>query len=221
MTTEALNDKVIIQQEILNIKAEQKDYQGKEASRALRKEGKIPCVVYGNNEENITISTNLRDFISLYNKGNIESKLINLDIGKKSLKTLIKEVQLHPVTDLPLHIDFQVIKEKEKVKVPLLLKFTNRASSPGIKVGGVLNIIMRNLICFCTSDKIPKYLEVNLKGRNIGDSIRISDVELPNYITPVLKNLNETIATITGRGKAKVEGEASAEAEKEGSADSK
>lgn len=204
MTKEVLQKSDIIKQEVLELKATARTASGKEASNSVRKNSQIPCILYGEKTKNVMLSTNLKEFLSLYNKGNIEAKLFNLDIDGKTNRSIVREVQLHPVTDVPLHIDFQRVSSKDLLKVPLLIKFTEKELCVGIKRGGVLNIIVRSILCMCDSNNIPKYLEVSLKGRSVGDSFRVKDIKFPETVTPVTKDLNATIATLTGRGKAKM-----------------
>ena len=187
----------------LTLIAEEKKSSGTGTSRALRKNGRIPAVVYGFNE-NQMISLVYKDFLKEYQKGNLFSKLFNVKLGKKVLKVIPREVQIDAVSDNPIHIDFQLIKEDIPIKVFAKVKVINQEKSPGLKKGGVLNIVKRAVHLSCIPKNIPKYLEIDVSGFEIGRNVHIGDVELPTGITPI-EHGNFTILTIAGRIEEKEE----------------
>ncbi len=206
-------------QETLKLDAEIREDTGKSAARAIRKQGRIPGIVYGDGKE-VKISLEHKPLALAYSKGGFRSKVVELNTGKEVLRVLPREVQLHPVTDRPLHVDFLKIPEDKKVKVRVKVQFINREKSPGIKRGGILNIVRRTVELLCDANNIPEILIADLEGLQIRDSVHFSSLEVPEGVTPVIDDRDFTIATIAGRIK-KEEVEAApvaegAEAEAEG-----
>jgi large subunit ribosomal protein L25 len=182
---------------------EEKKGSGTGSARALRKEGKIPAIIYGF-DENHMISLIYKDFLKEYQKGNLSSRLLEVKLGKKILKVISREVQTDPVTDNPIHIDFQLIKENIPVKVAVRVKVINKDKSPGIKIGGILNIVRKYISLNCIPQNIPEHLEIDISGFEIGRNVHISDLVLPEGVVPVDKD-NFTILTIAGRVEEKEE----------------
>ncbi|WP_236870492.1 50S ribosomal protein L25/general stress protein Ctc [Candidatus Bandiella numerosa] len=182
---------------------EEKKGSGTGSARALRKEGKISAIIYGF-DENHMISLIYKDFLKEYQKGNLSSRLLEVKLGKKILKVISREVQTDPVTDNPIHIDFQLIKENIPVKVAVRVKVINKDKSPGIKIGGILNIVRKYISLNCIPQNIPEYLEIDISGFEIGRNVHISDLVLPEGVVPVDKD-NFTILTIAGRVEEKEE----------------
>lgn len=187
----------------LVLAGEEKKGSGTGNSRALRREGKLPAIIYGF-DENHMISLIYKDFLKEYHKGNLLSKLVNIKIGKKSLKVIPRDVQIDPVSDAPIHVDFQLIKDSVPIKVDVRVKVINQDKSPGIKKGGILNVVKKYISLNCIPKNIPGYLEIDVSGFEIGKNIHINDIELPDGITPVDKS-NFTVLTIAGRVEEKDE----------------
>jgi large subunit ribosomal protein L25 len=181
---------------------EERKGSGTGSSRAIRRDGKIPAVVYGFNE-NYSISIDYKEFLKEYHKSNLLSKLYDMQVGKKKLKVIPREVQIDPVSDNPIHIDFQLIKEDVPVKISVRVKVINQDKSPGIKRGGVLNIVKRIIRLNCIPKKIPEFLEVDVSGFEIGQNVHISDLKLEDGVVPIAHD-NFTIVTIaSGRTEEK------------------
>jgi len=176
---------------------------GTGSARALRREGKIPAVIYGFNENHL-ISLVYKDFLKEYQKGNLLSKLLDIKFGKKTLKVIPREVQTDPVTDNPIHVDFQLIKENIPIKVAVRVKVINKDKSPGIKRGGILNIVRKYISLNGIPKNIPEDLEIDIAGFEIGRNVHINDIVLSEDVVPVDKN-NFTILTIAGRVEEKEE----------------
>ena len=176
---------------------EVKKESGTGSSRALRREGKLPAIIYGFNENHM-ISLVYKDFLKEYLKGNLLSKLMNIELGKKSLKVIPRDVQIDPLSDDPIHVDFQLIKDSIAIKVAVKVKVINKDKSPGIKRGGILNVVKKHINLNCIPKNIPEYLEIDVSGFEIGKNIHISDIKLPEGVVPVDKD-NFTILTIAGR----------------------
>ena len=177
--------------------AELRNSSGTGAARALRKEGKIPAIIYGGKDQK-AISLSNKEFLKEYEKSNIFSKIIEMNIDKKVIKLITREVQMHPVKDVPMHVDFQEIVKGMVVKTTVTVKVINKEKCPGIKKGGVLNIVHRTIEFSCPPEKIPPYIEVNIEGYEIGDNIHIEDLNLPKELKPIEKG-NFTVITIAGR----------------------
>ncbi|HSQ98247.1 MAG TPA: 50S ribosomal protein L25/general stress protein Ctc [Rickettsiales bacterium] len=175
---------------------------GSANTRRLRKEDKIPAVIYGNNgNENIYFSVLKKDFEKEYLKTNIQLKPIELDLDGKKYKVLVYQIDLDPVTDMPRHVDFVNLEGKKELKVCIPVNYTGSDKAPGIKKGGFLNILKRKIECFCTLENIPSSIEVDVSKMHIGSKVKINDITLPNNVKATEKS-NFDICSITGRGKS-------------------
>jgi large subunit ribosomal protein L25 len=202
--------------EVLNLSAETRGRVGKGASRALRREGRVPAVIYGNKEEPTAISLNERELMKALMTGHFMNSVIMVDVGGKSVRTLPKDVSLDVVTDRPVHVDFLRISEHATVTVAVPVVFTDEELSPGIKKGGVLNVVRHELELVVDAAEIPEQVEISLKGLEVGDSLHISAVTLPKGATSAITDRDFTIATVTAPSALKsAEGEAAAAEEAE------
>ena len=182
--------------ETLNLSAETRDRAGKGASRALRREGRVPAVIYGNKEEPTSISVNERELQKLLNSGHFMNSVVMVDAGNGAIRTLPKDVSFDVVSDRPLHVDFLRIGEHSSVTVAVPVVFIDEDAAPGLARGGVLNIVRHEIELVVDAAEIPSELTISLKGREIGDSIHISDVTLPRGATPAIDDRDFAIATI-------------------------
>jgi len=180
----------------LTLSAEARDRAGKGASRALRREGRVPAVIYGNKEEPVSIHIEEKFLIKQLSTGHFMNTVVMLDIGGKAVRTLPKDVAFHPVTDRPMHVDFLRISEHAKVHVEVPVNFVDEESSPGIKRGGVLNIVRHELELVCDAAEIPDQVDISLAGFDVGDSIHISAVKLPKGVSSAITDRDFTIATL-------------------------
>ena len=180
----------------LNLPAETRERAGKGASRALRREGRVPAVVYGGNEEPLSIHVEEKLLIKQLSTGHFLNSIVEIEVGGKKLRTLPKDVAFHPVNDRPLHADFLRLSKDSTVHVNVPVMFTNEEASPGLKRGGVLNIVRHELELICDADKIPEDIQIDVTGFDIGDSIHISAVTLPKGVTSAITDRDFTIATI-------------------------
>jgi large subunit ribosomal protein L25 len=169
---------------------------GTGAARAARREGNIPAVVYGGKEGPAHISVNAREMTLSYLKGRFLSTIFVLDVDGKKQRVIPREVQLHPVSDSIVHADFMRLVEGARIKLYIPVHFKNQDESPGIKKGGVLNIVRHEVEFYCPADKIPQFIDADLKGFDIGDSLHISAIKLPDGIKPVISTRDFTVATI-------------------------
>jgi large subunit ribosomal protein L25 len=183
--------------EQLTLSAETRERAGKGASRAMRREGRVPAVVYGNKEEPLAIHLEEKALIKALSSGHFMNSVVMIEVGGgATARTLPKDVQFHPVTDRPLHVDFLRISEHSKVTVAVPIRFVGEEESRGIKRGGVLNAVRHELELVCDAAEIPDEIEISLKGLNIGDSLHISAVTLPKGVESAITDRDFTIATI-------------------------
>ena len=180
----------------LTLSAEARERAGKGASRALRREGRVPAVIYGNNEEPTTVHLEEKALMKALHTGHFMNSVVMVGVGGKDVRTLPKDVSFHPVTDHPLHVDFLRISEHAKVTVNVPVHFINELAAPGIKRGGVLNVVRHELELVCDAAEIPDEIAVDLTGFEVGDSIHISVVTLPKGVTSAISDRDYTIATI-------------------------
>jgi len=193
----------------LTLSAETRDRGGKGASRHLRREGRIPAVIYGDKKEPISIHLAERDLMKALHTGHFMNSVVMIDGIDGSIRTLPKDVQLHPVSDRPLHVDFLRIGEHTTVHVNVPLRFENEEASPGIKRGGVLSVVRHEVELVVDAAEIPDEIVVDLTGYEVGDSIHISVVTLPKGAHWAIEDRDFTIATITAPSALKSsEGEA-------------
>lgn len=181
----------------LTLSAETRERAGKGASRAMRREGRVPAVIYGNKQEALSIHLEEKALMKLLNTGHFMNSVVMIDgAAGSAIRTLPKDVQFHPVTDRPLHVDFLRISEHATITVSVPVVFVDQDESKGIKRGGVLNIVQHEVDLVCDASEIPGELTISLKGVEIGDSIHISNVTLPNGVTPAITDRDFTIATM-------------------------
>ncbi len=180
----------------LTLSAETRETAGKGASRSLRREGRIPAVIYGNNEAPTGIHVEEKALLKALHTGHFMNSVVMVTVDGKQVRTLPKDVAFHPVTDRPLHADFLRISEHAKVTVNVPVHFINEDKSPGIKRGAVLNIVRHELELNCDAAEIPDEITIDLTGTDVGDSIHISAVTLPKGVTSSIEDRDFTIATI-------------------------
>jgi len=197
--------------ETLTLPAEARERAGKGASRAIRRDGRTPAVIYGGKEEPTLIHVEQKELVRQLGTGHFMNSIVLIEIGGKTIRTLPKDVAFHPVTDRPLHVDFLRLTGDSKVEVSVPVVFVNEDASPGLKKGGVLNIVRHELDLLCPNADIPEEIQIDVTGREIGDSIHISSVTLPKGVTSVITDRDFTIATVIApSGLKSSEGEAAA-----------
>ncbi|MDC8753248.1 50S ribosomal protein L25/general stress protein Ctc [Erythrobacter sp. sf7] len=200
----------------LNLPAEARERAGKGASRALRRDGRTPAVIYGGKEEPTMIHVEQKELVKQLMTGHFMNSIVNIEIGGKTIKTLPKDVAFHPVTDRPTHVDFLRLSADSKVDVAVPVVFINEEKSPGLKKGGVLNIVRHELELVCPADSIPGEIEIDVTGKDVGDAIHISEVALPAGVESAITDRDFTIATLVAPSALKKsEGAAAAEVTEE------
>ncbi|HZF96173.1 MAG TPA: 50S ribosomal protein L25/general stress protein Ctc [Allosphingosinicella sp.] len=206
--------------EQLTLSAETRERAGKGASRAMRREGRVPAVIYGQKQDPVQIHVEEKALIKALSNGHFMNTVVMIDVGGETARTLPKDVQFHPVTDRPLHVDFFRIGEHSTVTVAVQIRFIDEEECRGLKRGGALNAVRHELELVCDASEIPEVIEISLKGLNIGDSLHISSVELPKGVTPAITDRDFTIVTIVPSSGSVMEAEdAAVEAEAEAAAD--
>lgn len=198
----------------LTLSAETRDRVGKGASRALRREGRVPAVIYGNKEDPVGIHVEEKALMKLLMTGHFMNSVVMVEgVGKKAVRTLPKDVTFDAVTDRPIHVDFLRISEHAKVHVNVPVVFTDDELAPGIKRGGVLNVVRHEVELIVDAASIPDQINASLKGLEVGDSLHISAVTLPEGATPAIDDRDFTIATVVAPSALKSsEGDTSTEA---------
>lgn len=180
----------------LTLTAETRERAGKGASRALRREGQVPAVIYGMKQEPLSITVPERALVKALSTGHFMNTVVMIENGGKQIRTLPKDVQFHPVNDRPMHVDFFRISEHATVTVAVPVRFTDDEESPGIKRGGVLNVVRHELELICDAAEIPDEIVISLKGLEVGDTLHISAVTLPKGVTSAIDDRDYTIATV-------------------------
>ncbi|AWC22952.1 MULTISPECIES: 50S ribosomal protein L25/general stress protein Ctc [Aminobacter] len=202
--------------ETYELKAEARELVGKGSAREVRRNGKVPAVIYGDKQPPLAIALSYKDVFYKIHGGGFLTTVATIDVDGKKIKVLPKDFQLDPVRDFPMHVDFLRVGANTEVNVQVPVHFINEEKSPGIKRGGTLNIVRHEVELHCPANAIPESITVDLDGTDIGDSIHISAVKLPKGVKPVISDRDFTIATIAGTSASKSEEattEAAAEAE--------
>jgi len=183
--------------EMITFAAEVREAAGKGPARALRRSGRVPAVIYGERKDQEMVSLEARALRRQLGNPRFFSTLCSLQINGEAVRVLPRDVQLHPVTDDPLHADFVRVSAGTTVEVEVQVVFVNEDVSPGLKRGGVLNIVRREVELVCPADAIPAEITVDLKAFDIGDSVHISHVALPEGVRPTITDRDFTVATIS------------------------
>ncbi|MCP5322389.1 MAG: 50S ribosomal protein L25/general stress protein Ctc [Candidatus Paracaedibacteraceae bacterium] len=185
----------------IELNTEVRKTSGTSSARAERAKNRIPAILYGLKKENESFSIAQNDVLRELSKPGFRTHLFDLKIGSKTQKALIKAIQFHSVTDLPIHIDFQRVDKTSKFEILVPIKFINHEKSPGIKRGGTLNTVTHKINVMCTIDNIPEYIYIDLAGLKGGDRVSMSSLKLPEGVM-LARNSQPTVCTlIKGRGK--------------------
>jgi len=192
--------------EIFEIAAEKRERAGKGIARALRREGQVPAVIYGDSKDPEGIAVSRKELTKLYNTGRLASTLMDIELDGKKHRVIARDVQLHPVRDDILHADFLRLGKGSKIAVEVSVTFLNEETCPGLKQGGVLNVVRYTVELNCPADNIPETIELDLAEAQMNDSLHISEVALPEGVEPVISDRDFTIATIAAPASLKSEG---------------
>ncbi|MBI3706800.1 MAG: 50S ribosomal protein L25/general stress protein Ctc, partial [Proteobacteria bacterium] len=197
--------------ETVKIVAKARQRAGKGAARATRRSGRVPAVIYGGKLPPALIDLDPKAVIAEIGRPGFYTRLFDVEIDGKSERTLPRDVQLHPVYDTPEHVDFMRVSEGTRIRVSVPVKFLDQEKSPGLKRGGVLNVVRHRIDVYCRIDNMPQQIDITLDGLDIGDSIHIQSVNLPSGVTPTIAR-NFTIAAVAAPSVLKTAEEEAAEA---------
>ena len=198
--------------QVIALTAEVRERAGKGTARQTRRDGRIPAVIYGNKQAPVTISLELRGFTRILQQPGFFTHLFDVTVDGATHRVLPRDVQFHPVTDVPLHVDFLRVSADTRITVMVPVEFVNQDKSAGLKKGGVLNIVRHEIEVTAVADNIPEHITVSCEGFDVGESIHISSVTLPEGVKPTIDR-DFTIATIaapSGLKSEAAEGEAAA-----------
>ena len=179
-----------------NLKAIKRESASTGETNKLRAKGFIPAILYGGKDPNTKISVEKKTIENILNSDSFLSTVIELEVDGKKQKVLPRDVAYHVVSDEPIHIDFMRVVAGSKIIIEIPVKFKNHADSPGLKRGGVLNIVRRKVELSCPADQIPEDILIDLSGTDIGTSIKISSVTLPDKVMPTITDRDFVIATV-------------------------
>ncbi|MEW6090621.1 50S ribosomal protein L25/general stress protein Ctc [Parvibaculum sp.] len=209
--------------ETQTLKAEAREKGSKGAVRSLRRQGRVPAVIYGDKKSPELITVSYKDVSALYQTGTFMSHTLDVEIGGKTERVIPRDVQFEPVRDFIIHVDFLRLGKNATIVVEVPVHFHNHEASPGLKAGGVLNIVRHEIELTCPADAIPEQIDIDLKGYEMGTSIHISAVTLPANVKPTITDRDFTIATIaapaavvSADNEAKAEEKAEAKSEAKG-----
>jgi large subunit ribosomal protein L25 len=201
------------------LKAEVRDRVGKGAARAVRRQDRIPAIIYGDKKPPIPISLPQREMTVRLHSGGFLTHMAMIDVAGEKIRVIPKDYQLDPVRDFLIHVDFLRVGEGARLTLDVPVHFVNHFASPGLKRGGVLNIVRHAIEMSVPADAIPEAIEVDLTGLDIGDSVHISHVKLPEGAKSTIVERDFTIATIAGAAAMLPETETAAETPAEGEAE--
>jgi large subunit ribosomal protein L25 len=201
--------------QIHNLSAEPKERAGKGAARAARRAGRIPGVIYGAKQPPLMITLDPQEMSREMRGGGFFTTLFDVKVNGGSERVLARDLQLHPVSERPLHVDFLRVSSTTVVEVEVPCHFVNDEESPGIKRGGVLNVVRHTLELSCRADAIPNEIVIDLTGLEIGDSVHISQIDLPEGVKPTITDRDFTVASIAAPSVVKEEAAEEAEGEEE------
>jgi large subunit ribosomal protein L25 len=189
-----------------------RDKVGKGAARSTRRQGMIPAVIYGGKEPPVAISLPDREVYFKIHGGGFFTTVATIDVGGKKIRAIPRDYQLDPVSERPVHVDFMRVVPGSRLTIEVPVQFINESGSPGIRRGGVLNVVRHRIAVVCPADAIPERIVADLTGLDINDSLHISAITLPEGVRPTITERDFTIATIAAPAGVKEEMKAAAEA---------
>ena len=186
--------------DMTTISASERERVGKGSARAARRAGLVPAVIYGNKKDPVGINMEAREITKIVHQPGIFGRLLEIDVAGNKSTVLTRDIQFHPVTDLVMHMDFLRVSGTASVAVAVAVEFINEDKCPGIRVGGVLNVVRYEVELNCPASAIPEKITIDLEGVKIGDSIHISAIPLPDGVTPTITDRDFTVATLASPG---------------------
>jgi large subunit ribosomal protein L25 len=198
--------------EIISLAAEPRPTGGKGAARAVRRAGRVPGIIYGDGKAPTPVSFEPRELSRALSRPGFFATIVDVGVDGATHRTLARDVQYHPVTDGALHVDFMRVGAGAEVRVSVPVSFVNHERAPGLRRGGILNIVRHDIEIACAVDNMPDRVVVNLEGLEIGDSIHIDAVTMPEGVRPVLTSRDSTIASVAASSAVREEAMAAAAA---------
>lgn len=200
--------------EAIELSASARGGVGKGAARAARREGKVPAVVYGDQQPPESIILEYGDVLKQLKTGNFQNTAYMLNVDGTKTRVIPREVQLDPVRDFPIHVDFLRLGKEASITLEIPVQVVGEDASPGVRLGGTINLVRHTIELTCPVDAIPESITIDVSALAIGDAIHISAVPLPEGVTPAIADRDFTVLTVSGRG-AQDEDEVAEEAEEE------
>ncbi|MDR2458531.1 MAG: 50S ribosomal protein L25/general stress protein Ctc [Holosporales bacterium] len=175
-----------------------REVSGKKETRRLRHKGFVPGIIYGGDVAPRLVAVHAKELSLECDDPAFLGRVIDVEIGEEHERFLPKEIVLHPVTGHPVHVDFQRISKDSKVKIGIVIEFVNEFKSPGLKKGGIINVVVHKLECLCSPASIPPVIAIDVTGKDIGDSLLLADIKLPDGVVAAHPERDSIIATIVG-----------------------
>ena len=186
--------------DMTTISASERERVGKGSARAARRAGLVPAVIYGDKKDPVGITIVAREITKIVHQPGIFGRLLEIDVAGTKSTVLTRDIQFHPVSDIVMHLDFLRVSQSATVSVAVPVEFINEDKCPGIKIGGVLNVVRYEVELNCPATAIPEKITIDLDGVKIGDSIHISAIPLPEGVSPTITDRDFTVATLASPG---------------------
>ena len=186
--------------DMTTISASGRERVGKGSARAARRAGLVPAVIYGDKKDPVGITMEAREITKIVHQPGIFGRLLEIDVAGTKSTVLTRDIQFHPVSDVVMHLDFLRVSQSATVAVAVPVEFINEDKCPGIKIGGVLNVVRYEVELNCPATAIPEKITIDLDGVKIGDSIHISAIPLPEGVSPTITDRDFTVATLASPG---------------------
>ena len=186
--------------DMTTISASERERVGKGSARAVRRAGLVPAVIYGDKKDPVGITMEAREITKIVHQPGIFGRLLEIDVAGTKSTVLTRDIQFHPVSDVVMHLDFLRVSQSATVAVAVPVEFINEDKCPGIKIGGVLNVVRYEVELNCPATAIPEKITIDLDGVKIGDSIHISAIPLPEGVSPTITDRDFTVATLASPG---------------------
>ena len=186
--------------DMTTISASERERVGKGSARAARRAGLVPAVIYGDKKDPVGITMQAREITKIVHQPGIFGRLLEIDVAGTKSTVLTRDIQFHPVSDVVMHLDFLRVSQSATVAVAVPVEFINEDKCPGIKIGGVLNVVRYEVELNCPATAIPEKIIIDLDGVKIGDSIHISAIPLPEGVSPTITDRDFTVATLASPG---------------------
>ena len=186
--------------DMTTISASERERVGKGSARAARRAGLVPAVIYGDKKDPVGITMEAREITKIVHQPGIFGRLLEIDVAGTKSTVLTRDIQFHPVSDVVMHLDFLRVSQSATVAVAVPVEFINEDKCPGIKIGGVLNVVRYEVELNCPATAIPEKITIDLDGVKIGDSIHISAIPLPEGVSPTITDRDFTVATLASPG---------------------